>query len=291
MNLSIQDHSRNSVAHDNTVKKGRLLAVDTSTAAMSVALLEGEQLVRESLYHAERNHSIFLLPMIHALLLQQEQELANLQAVAVGIGPGSYTGIRIGVTTMKTIAWSCKLPIVGVSSLEAMALGGWETDGYSVVNSDVRKVNSVTPNKVEWIVPLMDARRKQVYTGMYVAAVGNVSQISEKYNWHGIRPDAIRLLAPWLQELLLHARSLNSDEAPLRISFVGEVEAIYADLQEFAEEWQGETSIRKHDIRAYYVGKLAVQRYADNDIDDVHNLVPNYTQLAEAEAVLLAKSK
>src|SRR5437879_900652 len=112
----IQLNCNNPTAHF----PGRILALDTSTAAMSIAIIEQGQLVQETHIHADRTHSLYLMPMIQELIKTVGMKLSDLSAIAVGVGPGSYTGVRIGVTAAKTLAWTLKLPIIGISSLEAM---------------------------------------------------------------------------------------------------------------------------------------------------------------------------
>ncbi|WP_407944592.1 tRNA (adenosine(37)-N6)-threonylcarbamoyltransferase complex dimerization subunit type 1 TsaB [Paenibacillus rubinfantis] len=103
----------------------RLLALDTATSSLAVAVTEGGRVLAERNIHAERNHSAYLVTAIGDCLKAAGLAKQDLDGIAVGIGPGSYTGIRIAVTTAKTLAWSLRLPVYGVSSLAALALGGW----------------------------------------------------------------------------------------------------------------------------------------------------------------------
>ncbi|MCD1259558.1 tRNA (adenosine(37)-N6)-threonylcarbamoyltransferase complex dimerization subunit type 1 TsaB [Paenibacillus athensensis] len=105
------------------IQTGRFLALDTSTASLTIAVLEQGRVLGELNTVAERNHSIGLLPNIRQLLGELGLKPRDLEAVAVGQGPGSYTGVRIGVSTAKTFAWALGIPLLGVSSLEALAYG------------------------------------------------------------------------------------------------------------------------------------------------------------------------
>ncbi|MBP1930042.1 tRNA (adenosine(37)-N6)-threonylcarbamoyltransferase complex dimerization subunit type 1 TsaB [Ammoniphilus resinae] len=146
----------------------RVLGIDTSNLVMSIAVVENNRLLGEYTTNLKKNHSIRLMPAISLLLEELGMGPEELQGVAVAGGPGSYTGIRIGLTTAKTMAWSLGIPLAGVSSLEAIA-----------ANASFAKA---------YICPLMDARRGQVYTALF----------NEE---NRLQPDRIRLLDEWLGEL------------------------------------------------------------------------------------------
>ena len=122
-----------------------ILAIDTSNTALGVALLEENQVLGEYMTNLKKNHSIRIMPAIQMLMKDCERTPSDLTKIVVAKGPGSYTGIRIGVTIAKTLAWTLKLPLVGVSSLEILAGVGRYFDGY--------------------VSPIFDARRGQVFTG------------------------------------------------------------------------------------------------------------------------------
>jgi tRNA threonylcarbamoyladenosine biosynthesis protein TsaB len=261
---------------------GRLLAFDTSTAAMSIAILENGQLVKESHIHAERNHSLHLMPMIQELMQSTGMKLAELSGLAVGVGPGSYTGVRIGVTAAKTLAWTLKLPLIGISSLEAIALG----QALAFTESEIHLPS--------WIVPLMDARRAQVYTGLYATNCAGTEQKVEQdiidgkhlyinqFEWNCLASDGIRLLEGWLAQL--------AQKAVKRIIFVGELSSLALHLQHYKAASSSEVFINEIEVQAYHIGLLASRRLALGVKAEVHQLIPNYTQLTEAEVNLLAKS-
>ena len=117
----------------------RILAFETSAKAASVALLENGKLVGESYQNTGLTHSQTLMVMAQDLMNQCGVSVSEVDAVAVANGPGSFTGVRIGVAAAKGFAWGKQLPCYGVSTLEAMAhsLGIWQ--GY--------------------VCPVMDARR------------------------------------------------------------------------------------------------------------------------------------
>ncbi|GAA3403047.1 tRNA (adenosine(37)-N6)-threonylcarbamoyltransferase complex dimerization subunit type 1 TsaB [Paenibacillus hodogayensis] len=261
--------------HNRAAGISRLLAIDTSTAMLTVALsIEGE-LIAERSSMAERNHSIQLLPEIETLLGEAGLAPSELDAVAVGTGPGSYTGVRIGVTVAKTFAWALGIPVVGVSGLEALALGDSVLTGRDAAAGEEEC----------WFIPLLDARRKQAYCAVYASA-GEV--------WHTVVKDGIRILEDWLESLADGIDGRGRDGGiPLRLVFGGET----AGFRETIESWSSRSvpgvrlDIRASEIGAASVAKLAWRRLANGDTDDMHGLVPNYTQLAEAEVKLLLKEK
>ncbi|MBD0379663.1 tRNA (adenosine(37)-N6)-threonylcarbamoyltransferase complex dimerization subunit type 1 TsaB [Paenibacillus sedimenti] len=269
------------MTESTNMHKGRLLAIDTSTSSLTVAVLDNGKLIGELTSNAERNHSIGLLPHIQKLLTNLKIRPKDLTAVAVGQGPGSYTGVRIGVSVAKTFAWSLGLDLIGVSSLEAMALGGSNKDDEAGENKGA----------VRWIIPLMDARRKQAFTAVYE---------NRGETWRAIMPDGIRVMEPWTEQLLAlatnaelrqEAAGISRIEAPEEIVFVGETEGFSEQIDGFAHQWNGTVRTLPHRIEAQYVGMLAYPRLSKGEKVEVHTFVPNYTQLPEAEVNLLAKEK
>ena len=136
-----------------------LLAFETSAKAASVALFDGDKLLGESYQNTGLTHSQTLMLMAESLLKNCNIAVADLDAVAVAAGPGSFTGVRIGVSAAKGLAWGREIPCYGVSTLEAMALGLGVHNGY--------------------ILPTMDARRNQVYTALFSAENGRISRLFE----------------------------------------------------------------------------------------------------------------
>jgi tRNA threonylcarbamoyladenosine biosynthesis protein TsaB len=100
-----------------------LLAVDTATQTLSLALHDGDQLHAEQTWYSPNAHTVELAPAIRSMLTRADVPIAALKALAVSTGPGSYTGLRIGVALAKAIASARGLPLVGVSSLDALATG------------------------------------------------------------------------------------------------------------------------------------------------------------------------
>ena len=137
----------------------KILSFETSAKAASVALMEDGKLLAESYQNTGMTHSQTLMVMAQDLLKACGLGPKDVDAVAVANGPGSFTGVRIGVAAAKGFAWGGELPLVGVSTLEAMALqlGAWQ--GY--------------------VCPVMDARRSQVYNARFHVSGGMYTRVRE----------------------------------------------------------------------------------------------------------------
>ena len=110
-----------------------LLAIDTATQFISIALHDGQQMLAEQTWYSENHHSVELAPAIHALLTNAHLTPTELTGLAVSIGPGSYTGLRIGVALAKGMATARHLPLVGVSTLDILAAEQPQTPGALIL--------------------------------------------------------------------------------------------------------------------------------------------------------------
>ena len=125
----------------------KILAIESSATAASAALCEDEELIAQTFQHSGLTHSRTLLPMVLTMLEQCGAGLEGVDLIAVAAGPGSFTGLRIGVSTAKGLAWPGNKPCAGVSTLEAMA---WSLAHTGAI-----------------VAPVMDARRGQLYNALF----------------------------------------------------------------------------------------------------------------------------
>lgn len=287
----------------------RLLAFDTATSSLAVAVMEGGRVLAERNIQAERNHSAYLVTAIGECLEAAGLAKRDLDGIAVGTGPGSYTGIRIAVTTAKTLAWSLRLPVYGVSSLAALALGGWagasgqdaaalgelaarqgapaglSRPATAAAGGDGAEATVAACAAAEgrratagghWIAPLIDARRGQAYTALLRAPAPG--------GWpERLEPDAIRLMDGWAGELKRQLEQLPPDERPARLWFVGETAEHEAAIAPLTAAFGERVQLVPYELEGAWMGIAGIARTA-LPADDVHALEPNYTQLAEAEA-------
>ena len=152
-----------------------ILALESSAKAASVALMEDDKLIAQYSQCSGLTHSRTLLPMVDDMLKNTENTVAGVDLIAVAHGPGSFTGIRIGVSTVKGLAWAADKMCVGVSTLEAMAWHGVPAGGI--------------------ICPVMDARRSQVYNAIFKIEGGRPVRMTAD------RPISLEDLASELREL------------------------------------------------------------------------------------------
>lgn len=116
-----------------------LLAIDTSTASCSVAMFKGDHLVGEDVFTEGKTHSSHLLPMVHRILLEGGSDISRMDGIAITRGPGTFTGLRIGLSTAKGLATAIQVPVVGVSSLAALAFPFRQLDRPVVAMIDARR--------------------------------------------------------------------------------------------------------------------------------------------------------
>ncbi len=137
-----------------------MLALESSAKACSAALFEDENMLALSIQTSGLTHSRTLLPMAEDMLRNTDKKPEDLGLVAVSRGPGSFTGLRIGLAEAKGLCWALEIPAVGVSTLEAMAYGGPVLDG-------------------QMLCCCMDARRGQVYNALFTVEDGKPVRLTE----------------------------------------------------------------------------------------------------------------
>lgn len=216
----------------------KLLAMDTSNQTLTVAVLEDEQVLAHFQLNRKMNHSLTLMPAIESVMEASGLKPADLDRIVVAKGPGSYTGIRIAVTTAKTLAETLKIELTTVSSLAVIA-------------------GNAHTNKL--IIPLIDARRNNVYAGIY--------------RWEN--QQLINVLAD--QHIALTDLLDQIKEPAL---FVGET----SKFKEQIESAQLTADISEADEmnlpNGIILGKLG---FLAKPIENIHGLVPAYLKRVEAE--------
>ncbi len=222
----------------------KILAIDTSSKICSVSILEDNTVILEKHSTNEKTHSQNLMPLIEELFKETNLTLDNIDLLACGQGPGSFTGIRIGIATIKAFADSKNIPVVGITSLESLA--------YNIDQPGL-------------IVSLIDAKNENVYYSLFSNNGTTYTQIGE------YKSDNISNI---LDELSVYDDSLI---------FVGDAVPVYLDKIKlliknpiFANENQNlQTSIS--------IGKSAYNKFKNQIYGDSNSLLPIYLKKSQAE--------
>jgi len=221
----------------------KILALDTATQNCSVAIVDGESLLAELTRDNRQTHSRHLIDLINTVCGLSDLRTKDLEGFAVTIGPGSFTGLRIGISTIKGLAYSLSKPVVGVSSLEALA---WQCAQSAYL-----------------ICPLLDARKKEVYTCRY------------RFKDNELKKDGTEKVASPAEAV----RGIREPSV-----FVGNAVQLYqenisAELGELAHfaAWG------QHTIRASSIAWLSMTGFYRQQTDDVALLIPQYIRKPDAE--------
>ena len=230
-----------------------ILAFETSAKACSVAIHDGARLLAESYQNTGLTHSQTLMVMAEDLLKSCGKTAADVTHLAVAAGPGSFTGVRIGVSAAKGFAWGAELPVYGVSTLESMALSLGAMEGH--------------------VCCCMDARRKQVYNALFLAENGALTRISED------RAISLEELKSELQHI----------DGPIYLVGDG-AELTHRTLAEEIPELILPPEHRRQQ-RASGVALAALEAQNRGENPDGAALQPNYLRLSQAERERLERMK
>lgn len=223
----------------------RILGIDTATTCGGIGLIDDDEIVAEYTFHRDETPSAQLIPAIRALLEEARLDLEGIDGIAVSVGPGSFTGLRVGLSAVKGLALAIERPVAGVPTLDALA--------------------SQLPNTPSPICPLVDARKGEVYTALYKqGGNGTVEQLTP---YQVLSPS--RLLA----------------ELPLQeMVFVGDGVEVYGELivERWGDKALFAPPHLRC-LRGTTVATLGLQRLAHGVGDDVSSLVPIYVRPSDAE--------
>lgn len=244
----------------------KILSIDTSSSICSVAILEDTKIIKEMHNFSEKEHSETLMPMIDELFKTSNLSLDNIGLIACSVGPGSFTGIRIGIATVKAFADAKNIPVVGVNSLEAMAYLGVSQKGDGEY------------------VSILDARNDNVYFAIYKMKKGQFSIYKN--------PEAMQI-----SEAITYIDNLK-----LPIYFLGDI--VNADLARIEQLYLSRVSIEKansEDVNKHEyltnVGPLAIgvaiaalNRYKNGIYGNSNSLTPMYLRKPQAQRQKEGKS-
>lgn len=227
----------------------RILGIDSSCSAATVAVLNDRTLEMEIYINHKLQHSVMLFPMIEDMLQKLEITIDDIDAVAVSGGPGSFTGLRIGVASAKGIAQGGNKKFVGISSLDAMA---FQQSGFEGI-----------------ICPIMDALRENVYTALYKGNGVPPCEPERISDYMALHIDEL------LEKLSAEDRKVIfcGDGLPLH---EGRIKEKLGDRAFFAP---ANSSMP----RASSIAELAAYRLSRGDADDIHTFSPIYLRESQAE--------
>lgn len=222
----------------------KILGLDTSTMMATCGVIDENSILGEYSLNQKMSHSENLVPMIQEVLDSLYLKIKDIDLYGVALGPGSFTGLRIGVATIKTFAHLFEKPVVGVSTLEALAF-------------------NLPYNKI--IVPMIDARRNRVYTGIYTWDNGKIQEIEA--------PDLLEIndLINKLKEY--DEVVVNGNGSTLH------KEVIQNNLKNKVKF----STIGQNSCKATSICELAKIKYEEGKVDDYFTLAPDYLRPSQAE--------
>ena len=227
----------------------RILGIDTATSTASVALLENEAIIADEIrLQPKAGHAEIILTLVEEVFAKTRASLSDLDGIAVSIGPGSFTGLRVGLSTVKGLAYGGWVPVVGVSTLLANAARANDFDGL--------------------ICSMLDARKKEVYASFFRRTNGALTRITE---------DAI---AP-IDAIIDQARTLAGGGSTL---FIGEGLKVYGNLvvSSLGDRARFCDAVGYPSLAAAVAG-IGKTRLLDSEGDFLGSIVPVYLRLSEAE--------
>ncbi|GAC1413853.1 MAG: tRNA (adenosine(37)-N6)-threonylcarbamoyltransferase complex dimerization subunit type 1 TsaB [Actinomycetota bacterium] len=220
-----------------------VLAIETSTPVSSVALGTEQGIVASIALSRGRGHAEFLAPAIKSLCEQGDLSLSQLSGIAVGLGPGLFTGMRVGIATAKGLSQALSIPLVGIPSLDLLAY-------------DVR----YTPRT---ICACIDARRGEVFAALYRQVPGGIQRMSE-YD-------------VWAPERLAGELEAKGEE----VLFVGNGALVYKGV--LPRRRADYASVHRAFPSAVALLELSIPRFIREDTDSIHELEPLYLRKADVQ--------
>ena len=221
----------------------KILALDTATDSCSVAATDDGTLAAELTIRKNQTHSKHLMELIHSVLEIAGFGVGDLDGLAVTVGPGSFTGLRIGISTIKGLAHALDKPVVGVSTLEALARQCGQTSYL--------------------ICSMLDARKNEVYAATYRF---DADQLVQKTNARAMIPEAV------VEDIKSPCVFIGTGARLYRQN----IAAAAGSLAHFVPEDQNM-------IRASSVAFLSMLRFEAGDTDEIAGLVPHYIRKSDAE--------
>ncbi len=228
-----------------------VLGIDTCSNAATAAIVDEQKLVAQTVINMGKTHSQIMMPQIEAMLNATGIDPHQIDAYAAAVGPGSFTGVRIGVATAKGLAQAVDKPCVAVSTLEALAYSSKFFDGI--------------------VCPILDARREQVYNALFDCKSGEMTRLTE---------DRALALADLLEELKNFGQKVIFMGDGVFV-FEDEIRKVLRNRAFFAPK----TTVMN---LGGAVAEIGLEKLKSGDTVTYSDLVPSYVRLSQAERDLLA---
>ncbi|MCY6485657.1 tRNA (adenosine(37)-N6)-threonylcarbamoyltransferase complex dimerization subunit type 1 TsaB [Clostridium aestuarii] len=224
----------------------KVLSIDSSTASASCAVLEDNKLLGEITFNDKKQHSVILMPQIDTLLKNLKLTLNDIDGFVVSKGPGSFTGLRIGIATVKGLAQGTDKPFIGISTLDALAYNLAYTSGI--------------------ICPIMDALRDNVYTALYTFNNHKLQQLTDYTAIH-------------IDDLISILKAQNEKN----ISFIGD--GIPKFREKLSNEFENIFFAPPHlnVAKASSLGELGLLKLKEGESDNILSFAPIYIRKSQAE--------
>ena len=223
----------------------KILSIDTATSAASCAVIEDEKLLGEITYNYKKQHSVILMTIIDTLLKNVNTSIGDIDGFVVSKGPGSFTGLRIGMSTVKGLSQGTNKPFVGICSLDALAYNLAYTSGI--------------------ICPILNALRGNVYTAVYVFNGTKLEKLTEN-------------MIISIDELFLLLKKYNKP-----VTFIGDGIVVFKEQIENSLLDIKFAPTHLNFARASALGELGLQKILEGDFDDLFTSAPIYMRKSQAE--------
>lgn len=223
----------------------RIIGLDSATNVASVAIVEDHKLLAELTFNSKKNHSARLMPMLAWMLEEVQLTLDDISGFAVAVGPGSFTGLRIGLATMKGLAHVKEKPILAVPTLDGLAANVEGTYGI--------------------VCPILNARRNEVYTALY--------------RWDGTQNQRLtKYMALSLEALVKYIEAEGGE-----VTFLGDGVPVYReDLVNMLPNARFAASSNGI-CRGAQIARLGLEKLKRGEVADYYSLEPLYIRESEAE--------
>lgn len=223
----------------------KILSLDSATEAAACAVVEDDKLLGEITYNYKKQHSVILMTLIDNLLKNTNSDINSIDGFVVSKGPGSFTGLRIGMATVKGLCEGTKKPFISISSLDALAYNMAYTSGL--------------------ICPILNALRGNVYTSLYYFENDELKRTAE-------------YMIISISELISLIKNKNE-----QVTFIGDAVYLFKDELKTALQNVHFAPAHLNVVRAASLGELGLKALADGNHDDITTAAPIYIRKSQAE--------